>query len=170
MSVQATLNNSAIQELPKIQALIQLSEEFEANQMNYRAIASICNLPTPLCDISEQEKEVFQSDLINIFKHYDWIASSVEAMQKTRKLLQEHAKKLRPSSERAQCINIANYYLERGETIAQRLASDHRGLGQALRAAGLFEEAHAAVHVQTEHQKKKNLYGFYIFLDGSELH
>lgn len=66
-------------------------------------------------------------------------------------------------SARAQCLNIANLPLVKGQTIAECIESDHHTIDGALRAMALMEQAGAA----TQGQGKKHCYGVFTFEDGS---
>ena len=76
MSLQAHLNDEAIELLPKIKKIISESEKFEANQMYNETIRKCCNASSVygscLVDMSENTKEEFQNDLIDAFKHFGW--------------------------------------------------------------------------------------------------
>ena len=75
-----------------------------------------------------------------------------------------YAAELPPSSARAQCYIIAGYSLDTGETIAQRIARDHFGRSNAMRAMQLMVDAGCAKMVNA----KPGCYGTFIFEDGSE--
>ncbi len=82
---------------------------------------------------------------------------------KTRQSMLELAGELPPGAARAQCINIANYDLVAGETIADRLRRDHNNADGHLRAAKLMANAGCA----TEEPGDKSFYGTFTFADGS---
>jgi hypothetical protein len=92
--------------------------------------------------------------------------SSEDALKKQAKVMTKFALTLPPSSLRAQCYTIANYKLDNGETIAERLRRDHSSLDHALRAAQLMADAGCATEIKN---KNPRLYGTFTFLDGSEL-
>lgn len=94
------------------------------------------------------------------------VRDAAQTLRAQEKLMCAYAQSLPPSSARAQCYNIANYSLNVGETIADRLLRDHHGAAHAMRAAQLMVEAGCATEVKN---KKPHLYGTFIFLDGSEL-
>jgi len=90
----------------------------------------------------------------------------LESMKLQRKKMLELAETLIAGTTKAQCYTIANYKLEIGETIANRLVRDHYSFDGALRAATLMVNAGCAKEVKNE---KPYNYGKFIFLDGSEL-
>lgn len=92
--------------------------------------------------------------------------SSEDALKKQAKAMTTFALTLPAGSARAQCYTIANYKLDGGETIAERLRRDHSSASSALRAAQLMVDAGCASEVKN---KKSHLFGTFIFLDGSEL-
>ena len=83
--------------------------------------------------------------------------------KKTQKSLVAYASTLEPSALKAQCGNIANYTLNEGETIADRLYRDHSSSDGHLRAAQLMKDAGCA----TEAGAKNNCFGTFTFEDGS---
>jgi hypothetical protein len=87
-------------------------------------------------------------------------------LKKQSEIMCKFALTLKPGSARAQCYTIANYKLDHGETIAERIMRDHYSLGHALRAARLMFDAGCATEIPN---KKPHLFGTFIFLDGSEL-
>jgi len=77
--------------------------------------------------------------------------------------MNKFAQTLPPSTARAQCHTIANYHLDRNETIAARIERDHRDSSSHLRVASLVVEAGAA----TESKGSRGCYGTFTFQDGS---
>ena len=73
MSIQSQLNNSAIAVLPKIAAIIERAEVFEANQMKYRALREINNSKIAIDSMTLVQLDEFQEDLIEVFKCRNWI-------------------------------------------------------------------------------------------------
>jgi hypothetical protein len=73
MSIQAALNDDAISMLPAVKQAIANAEAFESNQMQSKAISEICNLAKPLVDMSEDEKQQFSGELLDMFRHRGWI-------------------------------------------------------------------------------------------------
>ena len=80
-------------------------------------------------------------------------------LKKLKTLLEETS----PGSKRAQIINMINFKLNEGQTIAGRIYSDHWRDSDALRAMSIFREAGAA----TESVGRKHCYGTFTFEDGS---
>lgn len=70
--LQATLNNQAINKLPKIAELIKLAAKFEANQMTNRTMRELLSSEVALDNMNDEQLGEFQIDLINIFKHFGW--------------------------------------------------------------------------------------------------
>lgn len=85
-------------------------------------------------------------------------------LKTTKEKMLYYAYHLQPSAARAQCIKIANYELEDGETIAARIARDHSSADGALRAATLMESAGCAKEIKPI---KKHCYEIFTFEDGS---
>ena len=88
---------------------------------------------------------------------------SIKLPLNTRKKLQDYLVDMRPSSNRAQIINIINIRLDDDETIAERIIRDHITIGGALRAMMLMSDAGAATHKS----KNPDCYGTFTFEDGS---
>lgn len=83
-------------------------------------------------------------------------------MTETKNKLQDYAKTLSGSPERAHCIHIANLNLS-GRTIAETLLADHISADHAARhARACMEPAGAAI-------RKSNKFGDFDFDDGSNL-
>lgn len=72
MSIQTTLNNQAINKLPKITELIKSAAKFEANQMTNRTIRELLSSEVALDNMNDEQLHEFQVDIINIFKHFGW--------------------------------------------------------------------------------------------------
>lgn len=83
---------------------------------------------------------------------------------KTRTAMEIYRQTLPPSSARAQCSTIANYELDAGETIAERILRDHRSHSSALRAMSLVVAAGAAIE---EPSSQTHCFGTFVFEDGS---
>lgn len=82
----------------------------------------------------------------------------------------KHAQSLKPSSERAQCLRIAN--LNVSTTIAEALMNDHASSGHAQRSASLMVEAGCATECKAHLKGKSNAdhyYGVFTFEDNSTL-
>lgn len=73
MGIQASLNQSAIDMLPKVKAAINSANAFESDQMYHSALRSCMNSSICLDDMTASQIEKFDSDLINGFKHHRWI-------------------------------------------------------------------------------------------------
>lgn len=73
MSIQAALNADSMNSVPKIKEVIANAESFEANQMEQKALSAMMNSTKPIVDMNNEELERFQTDLIDVFKHYGWI-------------------------------------------------------------------------------------------------
>lgn len=73
MSLQGQLNQAAINCLPIIKEAISAAGDFEANQMECKALSLIMNADTPVSEMSAEELELFQADMLEVFKHYNWI-------------------------------------------------------------------------------------------------
>jgi hypothetical protein len=73
MSIQAQLDNDSICFLPKIEKLINESEVFEANQIKCRTLREMMNTITSLDKMDNLQIESFEKQLIEIFKHFNWI-------------------------------------------------------------------------------------------------
>lgn len=75
MSLQSQFDLEAINMLPIVKAEILKANKFESNQMMNYALRDICNSSTPISEMSEQEIEKFQLDLIEVFKFLGFIAN-----------------------------------------------------------------------------------------------
>ena len=73
MSLQAALNAHSMNSIPKIKEIIANADSFEANQMEQRALREMNNSPVAIVNMSSEELEQFQTDLIEVFSYYDWI-------------------------------------------------------------------------------------------------
>ena len=73
MSLQSALNQDAINMLPKTKAAIEAAESFEANQMECLAIRVICDTYPCLVDKNQNQLKDFDFEMINRFKHYNWM-------------------------------------------------------------------------------------------------
>ena len=83
---------------------------------------------------------------------------------KTRESMIKYAHTLKPSATRAQlCLAIANYTLDCGETIAERIYREHSNSFSHLRAARLLVDLGCAV----EKNETSSFYGKFVFEDGS---
>lgn len=82
-----------------------------------------------------------------------------------RKKISEYAFNMEPSSNRAQLCKIYHYDLETGQTIADKLLQDHRAIDSCLRVAQLLVNAGVAKEIN----KRPDLFGTFIFFDGSTL-
>lgn len=73
MSLQGQLNQAAINCLPIIKEAIAAAGNFEANQMECKARSLMMNADTPVSEMSADKLEIFQADMLEVFKHYNWI-------------------------------------------------------------------------------------------------
>jgi hypothetical protein len=73
MSIQAILNQDAINMLPAIKHTIENASIFEANQMTDKAIREINSSSKSIADMSSDEREVFSKALIEKFQYFEWI-------------------------------------------------------------------------------------------------
>ena len=73
MSIQAALNADSMNGVPKIKEVIANADSFEANQMEQRTLRAMMDSSKPVVDMSSEELEQFQTELLDVFKHYDWI-------------------------------------------------------------------------------------------------
>ncbi len=74
MSLQAILDNDALNCFPKIQEHIKNAHSFDANQMRCYTIKACCNANPCVADKSLEQIEKFQDDLIDLFVEYSWIS------------------------------------------------------------------------------------------------
>lgn len=73
MSIQAALNADSMNSVPKIKEVIANADSFEANQMEQKTLRAMMDSPKPVVDMSSEELEQFQTELLDVFKHYEWI-------------------------------------------------------------------------------------------------
>ena len=73
MSVQATLNAISMNSVPKIKEVIANAEAFEKNQMVYKTHHEMMNSSKPVVDMTSEELEIFQDELIELFHFNNWI-------------------------------------------------------------------------------------------------
>ena len=74
MSVQAALNADSMNSIPKVKQVISKAENFEANQMEQKALNKMMNSHVAIVDMNCQQLEQFQDDLIEIFKFNNWLS------------------------------------------------------------------------------------------------
>lgn len=108
-------------------------------------------------------------DLINIknFMQYGFREDhEIRSLPKhTLACLREAVRTCKSSLEKAQLINTLTFKLNGNESIADRLLRDHVSIGHAKRHAALLLQAGCA----NEINRRKGLYGTFVFEDGSEL-
>lgn len=73
MSIQAAFNADAMSLIPKIKEVISFANNFEANQMEHKALTEMMDSPIPIAHMNSKQLEQFQTDLLDQFKYYDWI-------------------------------------------------------------------------------------------------
>lgn len=73
MSIQAKLNENSMDYAPEIKKVIASASAFEANQMEQKTLREMMNSPKPIVDMNDKEIEQFQTDLLGVFRHYNWI-------------------------------------------------------------------------------------------------
>ncbi len=73
MSLQGQLNQAAIDCLPKIKEVIANAGDFEANQMEFMALRAMMNAHTPVSDMSAEQLDQFQNDMLDVFKYKNWL-------------------------------------------------------------------------------------------------
>ncbi len=74
MSIQQQLNNMAISMCKKLQATIsQSSDEFCINQMRCSALKEINNTYMPIENMTQEQLDKFQDEVIEKFKYNNWI-------------------------------------------------------------------------------------------------
>jgi len=77
MTIQAQLDQRAIDMLPRVNAAIKEAKPFEANQMRCSTIRNCCNASQnyrcAIAFMTKEELEEFENDLIDSFKFKNWI-------------------------------------------------------------------------------------------------
>ena len=73
MSLQAALNADSMDSIPRIKEIIANADTFEANQMEQKALREMMNSPVAIVNMSSEELDKFQTDLIEVFAYHDWI-------------------------------------------------------------------------------------------------
>ncbi len=73
MPIQASFNNQAILQLPRISALINKADQKISNQMIDRTLRIVNNCTPCLNDMSANQKEDMQDQLIETFKYFKFI-------------------------------------------------------------------------------------------------
>jgi len=73
MSLQAQIDEWAINLLPRIKKLIRKAERFEANQMYCYALRKCANNNKALEEMNKKEIIIFQKSLVKAFKFNEWI-------------------------------------------------------------------------------------------------
>ena len=74
MSLQAILNNQAIEALKIVAPVLQKIENFhEWNQAYCYTLRALCDSRTCINDMAAQELSDFQNDLLETFKYKNWI-------------------------------------------------------------------------------------------------
>ncbi len=75
MSIQAALNADSMNSVPKIKEAIANADPFEANQMEQQTLSAMMNSPKPIINMSDDELEQFQTNLIALFKQHNWLTA-----------------------------------------------------------------------------------------------
>ncbi len=73
MSIQATFNAQSLAHLPRIVHIINNAKEFEANQMQYKALEWMGTTIKPVNEMSAEEIASFEDTLIHVFKDREWL-------------------------------------------------------------------------------------------------
>jgi len=73
MSIQAALNADSMNSVPKIKEVIANADSFEANQMEQKTLRAMMNSSKPVVDMNSEELDLFQTELLDVFKHNEWI-------------------------------------------------------------------------------------------------
>lgn len=73
MSTQAKLNQEAFSQLPKTYAEIKNATGNIRGSMEQTTISKLMNCSPCLDDMTDQQKEKIDSDMIELFKHKEWI-------------------------------------------------------------------------------------------------
>tara|TARA_R110001599_G_C11887448_1_gene624744 strand:- start:33 stop:254 length:222 start_codon:yes stop_codon:yes gene_type:complete len=73
MSIQSKLNAQAINKLPKIQAVINNSDNFSSNQIKSATIRAIIDCDITIDTMSDKQIDQFEDGLIRAFKYKNWI-------------------------------------------------------------------------------------------------
>ena len=71
--MQSTLNQQALDMLPRVKHAIALAADFEANQMIDKTIRACCNSAKTIEEMTEAQRFIFEEILLETFKHYNWI-------------------------------------------------------------------------------------------------
>ena len=77
MSIQSLLNDDSISCVPRIEAIIEAADAFDANQMECWTIQSMMNESVCVADKSQRELKQYQNDLIEIFKSKGWLKQHI---------------------------------------------------------------------------------------------
>lgn len=73
MSIQAQLNHEAFIQLPKTYAAMKNATGNILGSMEQTTISKLMNCSPCLDDMTDQQKEKLDSDMIELFKHKEWI-------------------------------------------------------------------------------------------------
>ena len=73
MSIQAQLDQYAVEKLPSINVLLLKSEEFESNQMQNLTIRMMLNASLPIEEMTKSQIKEFENSLIQKFLFHGWI-------------------------------------------------------------------------------------------------
>jgi len=73
MGLQAILTKQAFEMLPRVLIEIESANDFESNQMTCYAERKLNNSRVALVDMTEQQINEFENDLIETFKFNNWI-------------------------------------------------------------------------------------------------
>jgi len=72
-NLQHKLNNDSIDMLPKIREIISKADNFEANQIRCYSLNAMLNNNRSVNNMSDKQKEEYSSELLNVFKHKEWV-------------------------------------------------------------------------------------------------
>jgi hypothetical protein len=81
MGLQASMNQNAVDMLPKIKAAIEAADGFDANQMKCSIIRGCLNTSPSLVEKTLAQLEAFQDDFIEYFKRQGWLVEQPAADQ-----------------------------------------------------------------------------------------
>lgn len=73
MILQSQLNQNTINFTKKIKALINMSADFEANQMSCYTRQVLFNVSSSINEMTTLQGKRFENDLIETFKNKNWI-------------------------------------------------------------------------------------------------
>lgn len=73
MTIQVQLDAIALNYFPRIQKIISESEKFEANQIKCKTTQLICDANKSIDSMTCQELQIFENEMIEIFRFKNWI-------------------------------------------------------------------------------------------------